>query len=110
MEEEELDEILRSTIADPLSKAYRHMLTALFSQNVNAADDLLFDSEIYKVREFRGSKLNCESILFTLCINVIAQNVSQMKVEMICLRKNVFLKHQTIYELPHNHLHLDCDI
>lgn len=58
MEEEELDEILRSTIADPLSKAYRHMLTALFSQNVNAADDLLFDSEIYKVREFRGSKLN----------------------------------------------------
>lgn len=49
MEEEELDEILRSTIADPHSKAYRHMLTALFSQSVNAADDLLFDSEFYKV-------------------------------------------------------------
>lgn len=49
MEEEELDEILRSTIADPRSKAYRRMLSALFSQNVNAADDLLFDSEIYKV-------------------------------------------------------------
>ncbi|XP_061166164.1 eIF-2-alpha kinase GCN2-like [Saccostrea echinata] len=66
MEEEELDEILRSTIADPLSKAYRHMLTALFSQTVNAADDLLFDSEFFKSKFTINISLVQESVQETL--------------------------------------------
>lgn len=69
MEEEELDEILRSTIADPRSKAYRRMLSALFSQNVNAADDLLFDSEIYKSK-------------FTTKIPLVQEMVQEMMVKI----------------------------
>ncbi|XP_048732268.2 eIF-2-alpha kinase GCN2-like [Ostrea edulis] len=69
MEEEELDEILRSTIADPHSKAYRHMLSALFSQSVNAADDLLFDSEFYKSK-------------FTTKISLVHESVQDLMVRI----------------------------
>ncbi|KAJ8309409.1 hypothetical protein KUTeg_014283 [Tegillarca granosa] len=48
MEEGELDEILRSAISDPQSKTYKHMVKTMLSQSINAADDLLYDSEFYK--------------------------------------------------------------
>ena len=50
MEEAELNEILRSTISDPHSKSYRRMIHAMFSQTINAADDLMYDSDVHKVR------------------------------------------------------------
>lgn len=53
MEEGELDEILRSAISDPQSKTYKHMVKTMLSQNINAADDLLYDSEFYKVGSLR---------------------------------------------------------
>ncbi|KAH3854167.1 hypothetical protein DPMN_096706, partial [Dreissena polymorpha] len=48
MEEEELNEVLRSTISDPQSKSYHRMMNVLFSQTVSLADDHVYDSDLYK--------------------------------------------------------------
>ena len=49
MEEAELNEILRSTLANPQSKAHRRMLDAIFSQQLTLGYDLTYDVDIYKV-------------------------------------------------------------
>ncbi len=43
MEEAELNEILRSTISNPQSRAYRRMIEAVFSQQVSPATDISYD-------------------------------------------------------------------
>nr|WAQ68452.1 eIF-2-alpha kinase GCN2 [Haliotis discus hannai] len=48
MEEAELNEILRSTIANPQSKAYHRMMEAVFGQQVSPASDLSYDLELVK--------------------------------------------------------------
>ncbi|CAH1791711.1 unnamed protein product [Owenia fusiformis] len=47
-EEAELNEVLRSTISNPQSRIYKHMLTALFDQPVSAAVDFTYDNDIHK--------------------------------------------------------------
>ena len=49
MEEAELNEVLRSTIANPDSKLYKRMIDAIFSQPVTPAMDFAYDNELYKV-------------------------------------------------------------
>ncbi|XP_069116071.1 eIF-2-alpha kinase GCN2-like [Argopecten irradians] len=48
LEEAELNEVLRSTISNTNSKAYRRMIGALFSQTINSADDVLYDADYHK--------------------------------------------------------------
>ncbi|XP_041355156.1 eIF-2-alpha kinase GCN2-like [Gigantopelta aegis] len=48
MEEAELNEILRSALANPQSKAHRRMLDAIFSQQITSGYDLTYDVDIYK--------------------------------------------------------------
>ena len=56
MEEAELTEVLRSTISNPQSKAYKRMLSAMFSQPVSAAADYTYDIDYCKVwRHFLSS-------------------------------------------------------
>ena len=52
MEEAELNEVLRSAIANPESKSYRHMLNAVFAQPVLPAMDFAYDNEFYRVSEW----------------------------------------------------------
>jgi translation initiation factor 2-alpha kinase 4 len=49
LQEAELNEVLRSAIANPDSKCYKHMLTAVFSQPLLPAMDFTYDSEFYRV-------------------------------------------------------------
>ncbi|OWF52320.1 Eukaryotic translation initiation factor 2-alpha kinase 4 [Mizuhopecten yessoensis] len=49
LEEAELNEVLRSTISNTNSKAYRRMIGALFSQTINSAVDVLYDTDYHKV-------------------------------------------------------------
>ena len=49
MEEAELNEVLRSTIANPDSKLYKRMIDAIFSQPITPAMDFAYDNELYKV-------------------------------------------------------------
>ncbi|KAK3093827.1 hypothetical protein FSP39_020697, partial [Pinctada imbricata] len=65
MEEAELNEILRSTISDPHSKSYRRMISAMFSQTINAADDLMYDSDLHKGL-FLKVQLTCQSVYDSL--------------------------------------------
>ncbi|XP_063427677.1 eIF-2-alpha kinase GCN2-like [Mytilus trossulus] len=48
LEEAEQNEILRSTISDPHSKAYKRLINELFSQTITSADDHLYDSDFHK--------------------------------------------------------------
>lgn len=52
LEEAEQNEILRSTISDPQSRAYKRLCNELFSQSVTSADDHLYDSDFHKVSCF----------------------------------------------------------
>jgi translation initiation factor 2-alpha kinase 4 len=49
LEEAEQNEILRSTISDPHSKAYKRLINGLFSQTMTSADDHLYNSDFHKV-------------------------------------------------------------
>ncbi|XP_064601948.1 eIF-2-alpha kinase GCN2-like [Liolophura sinensis] len=49
MEEAELNEVLRSTISNPQSKTYRHMISAMLCQPVNPATDLTYDMDDRKM-------------------------------------------------------------
>ena len=55
MEEAELTEVLRSTIADPNSRSYRHMVNTILSQPLKPADDFTFDMDLHKVTQFMFS-------------------------------------------------------
>uniref|UniRef100_T1IQL0 non-specific serine/threonine protein kinase n=1 Tax=Strigamia maritima TaxID=126957 RepID=T1IQL0_STRMM len=48
MEEAELQEMLRHTINNPQSKSYKHMISALFKQEVTPATDFTYDMDYYK--------------------------------------------------------------
>lgn len=48
LEEAEQNEILRSTISDPHSKAYKRLINGLFSQTMTSADDYLYNSDFHK--------------------------------------------------------------
>jgi len=53
MEEYELHEVLRSTIAVPESTAYKHMINTIFSQSAPLPKkDFAYDSSLYKVQIF----------------------------------------------------------
>ena len=43
-EEAELNEVLRSTIANPESKSYKHMIKAIYNQQVREAVDFAYDT------------------------------------------------------------------
>ena len=47
MEEAELNEILRSAVANPGSKAYKHMIDAIYSQTINPITDSTYDGDLY---------------------------------------------------------------
>ena len=47
MEEAELSEVLRSTIANPETKLYKHMISALFSQQTSPANEIMYDMDIH---------------------------------------------------------------
>jgi len=50
MEESELHEVLRSTIANPDSSAYKNMIQTIFTQSVALpAADFAYDSDFYRV-------------------------------------------------------------
>ncbi|XP_072120701.1 eIF-2-alpha kinase GCN2 isoform X3 [Mobula birostris] len=48
MEESELHEMLHHTLANTSSKAYRTMVTQLFSQRITPGMDFTYDSDVYK--------------------------------------------------------------
>ncbi|GFO47300.1 eukaryotic translation initiation factor 2-alpha kinase 4 [Plakobranchus ocellatus] len=48
MPETELNEMLHSTVSDPSSSSYRHMLHAVFGQSVSPMQDLIYDHELYE--------------------------------------------------------------
>ncbi|ELU08630.1 hypothetical protein CAPTEDRAFT_220708 [Capitella teleta] len=48
LQEAELNEVLRSAIANPESKCYKHMLNAVFSQPLTPAMDFTYDSDFYR--------------------------------------------------------------
>ena len=50
MEEQELNELLRSTLANPDSRSFRHMIATIMSQPTNPATDFTFDMDLHKVR------------------------------------------------------------
>jgi len=50
MEESELHEVLRSTIANPDSAAYKNMIQTMFMQSVaQPAADFAYDNDFYRV-------------------------------------------------------------
>jgi len=50
MEESELHEVLRSTIANPDSTAYKNMIQTMFMQSVALpAADFAYDNDFYRV-------------------------------------------------------------
>ena len=53
MEEAELTEVLRSTLSQPDTKAYRHMISAIFGQRVDPATDFTYDIDLHKVSNYR---------------------------------------------------------
>jgi len=50
MEEAELNELIRSTIANPQSKGYKRMMTAIFQQKISRKFDFSYDHDVHKVR------------------------------------------------------------
>ena len=50
MEEAELNEVLRSTISNPKSKAYKRMIDTMFSQPITPVMEYTYDIDIHKVR------------------------------------------------------------
>lgn len=49
MAEAELNEIVKSAIANPNSSSYRRMVSALFCQPVSSVTDLTYDMDLHKV-------------------------------------------------------------
>ena len=48
LEEAEQNEVLRSTISNRESRAYKHMINAIFAQPIHPVMDFAYDSEMYK--------------------------------------------------------------
>lgn len=54
MEEAELNEVLRSTISNPDSRTYKHMINTIFSQPVLTSTEFGYDSDLYKNKASAG--------------------------------------------------------
>ena len=50
MEDARLQEMLRQTIANSKSKAYRYLMHELFTQSLPSVADFMYDMDIHKVR------------------------------------------------------------
>ncbi|XP_033626734.1 eIF-2-alpha kinase GCN2-like isoform X1 [Asterias rubens] len=86
MEDTRLQEMLRHTISNSQSKAYRHMMHELFSQTVPPADDFTYDMDMHKG--------------FSLKLSVVQQTVY----ESLCriLQRHCAVKVNSPLLLPRN--------
>ncbi|XP_022092964.1 eIF-2-alpha kinase GCN2-like isoform X2 [Acanthaster planci] len=66
MENARLQEMLRHTLSNSQSKAYRHIIQELFSQTVPAAADFTYDMDMHKGFSFRASVVQ-QTVYETLC-------------------------------------------
>ena len=77
MEDTRLQEMLRHTISNSQSKAYRHMMHELFSQTVPPADDFTYDMDMHKVGFVLFvcpvSSLSVHSVVFSKVQYVVVQ-------------------------------------
>ena len=74
MEESELNEVLRSTIANPESRAYKLMVHTLHSQPVDIATDFTYDLDMHiKVAEWLNFNfcVVVTSVLFNNHVSVL---------------------------------------
>ena len=52
LEEEQLNDVIRSTVMNPGSRSHRHLLTNIFTQKSTETKENLYDLETYKVNRF----------------------------------------------------------
>ena len=73
LEEAELTEVLRSTISQPDTKAYRHLISAVFSQRIDPATDFTFDIDLHKVE---GPMTHTIKLLMLSCLLATSQGIT----------------------------------
>jgi len=51
MEEQEVDELFRSTLANPQTKSYKKLISTIFSQPISRKFDFIYDNDAHKVMD-----------------------------------------------------------
>ncbi len=72
MEEAELSEVLRSAIANPETKLYKHMISALFSQQTSPINEYMFDTDMN-----RGHNVTATDIHTAMHVETTLENLFQ---------------------------------
>ncbi|KAG8183651.1 hypothetical protein JTE90_005637 [Oedothorax gibbosus] len=67
MEENEINNLLHNTISNPQSRMYKHMISALFGQNVSPEFDFTYDIDVFRSQSFK----NKPSQVYGLVVDVL---------------------------------------